>query len=105
MVEITLARLLSLDDRTEGEIAWGSLKNWSARSIQRPSVVAMWLDDQGRGVMLLPGLVSRDHGVRTPRSVLKRGGIAEFVLFRPGGPPVQPRRQAPQRVAFWETAS
>ena len=125
MVEIALARSLALDDgagcdagnpgararqshRTMTpyrEIAWGSLRSWSARSIRRPSVVGLWLDDQGRGVMLLPGLVARRHGdVARPRSALKRGDIAEFVIFLPPRPP-EPRGQAPQRVAFWETAS
>lgn len=126
MVEIALARSLALDDgagcdasnaglpirqakRTTPpyrEIAWGSLKSWSARSIRRPSVVGMWLDAQGRGVMLLPGLVARRRGdVSRPRSALKRGEIAEFVLFLPPRPPAEPRGPAPQRVALWETES
>jgi hypothetical protein len=123
MVEISLARILSLGDRAPAgigsatlpsrettpaprEVAWGSVRSWAPRTIHRPSIVALGLDADGRGVLLLPGLVARRSGDgRASRSVLRRGDVAPFVLFLPEEGGARSGRPAPQRLAFWESAS
>lgn len=85
------------------EVAWGTLRSWSARPIRRPAVVALWLDADGRALALGSARVweSIARRVRAPVA-LAPGNVAEFTLTVPD---IAAEGRVKPAVALWGTPS
>jgi hypothetical protein len=80
------------------------LKSWEARSIRRPSVIALWMDHEGRALSLVRGEVWTADPAKSSATPLAPRGFVRFVVAVPSGATSWQDRQR-LRLALWETPS